>query len=127
MTDSTYNSDETTDIDVSGSETADIDVSGTETTDVDATGAERTSAGTPEVERMAVDTTGADSTDTQTPAFLPPRRSIWGPLWEHQIIYTDFDMVDEGRLNALGEERWELMSMAPLPNERFQFVFRRSR
>ena len=68
-----------------------------------------------------------ETTDVDTAPYIAPRRSIWGPLWEFQIIYTDFEMVDEGRLNAFGDERWELMSMAPLPNERFQFVFRRSR
>ena len=67
-----------------------------------------------------------ETTDVGQPPLLP-QRSVWGPLWEHKILYADFEMVDEERLNALGEEHWELISMAPLPNERFQFVFRRSR
>jgi hypothetical protein len=46
-------------------------------------------------------------------------------FWEYNVVYTDFEYVDERRLNAFGNDRWELISMAALPYERFQFVFRR--
>ena len=101
MTDSSFQSDETTDID--------------------------TSPGAQGAPSFQASFQADETTDTDTAPYVPPQRSIWGPLWEFQIIYTDFEMVDERRLNALGDERWELMAMGALPNERFQFVFRRSR
>jgi hypothetical protein len=134
MSQSPSNPDDTTDVGAVGGETTDIDATGgrstdiepgTETTDIDTSGVPILSA-PPSVE-VIPDDTGTHSTDTGTPPYLPPRRSAFGPLWEHQILYTDFELVDESRLNAYGDERWELMSMVQLPNERFQFVFRRSR
>jgi hypothetical protein len=115
QSESTDASDETTDVPYEPADVSD------ETTDVPFQAPSMPAAAAPEAYEFE------ESTDSHTPAFLPPQRSVWGPLWEHRIIYTDFEMVDEGRLNALGDERWELVSMAPLPNERLQFVFRRSR
>jgi hypothetical protein len=133
MTDSSYDPDETTDVqfdsrDVSD-ETTDVEYKPTnvsdETTDVAFEASIVPAAAAPGAYEFGDES--VESADSQTPPFLPPQRSVWGPLWEHRIMYTDFEMVDERRLNALGDDRWELVSMASLPNERFQFVFRRSR
>jgi len=84
---------------------------------------------------FTADVTGDLTADVsiQLPDFLARpapgevRHFSFTPIFQFLSVYTDFEFVSEARLNNYGDDRWELVSMSSLPNERFQFVFRRPR
>jgi len=55
------------------------------------------------------------------------RESFTPVIWEFNVVFAEFEPLDDRRMNELGEQRWELLSVVTLPKDRYVYTFRRPR